>query len=112
LNYGTECLETSPGLYSNRRPKQTKIFQEAVMKFNTAKTVLILTVVFIFLTITRAQAAPGDLDPSFGSGGKVVIPANTVPSFVRVQADGKIMTVGAYPYGGTAYISRSNANGT
>jgi hypothetical protein len=46
----------------------------------------------------QTQATPGDLDSTF-SGGDVVIPGNTLPIRVRVQPDGKIMTLGDYVYG-------------
>lgn len=84
------------------------------MKLNTSKLTILLASAFILslLTITRVQAAPGDLDLSFGNGGKVVIPGNTLPLRVRVQSDGKIVALGDYPYASYAFISRNNSDGT
>ncbi len=43
------------------------------------------------------QSAPGDLDPSFGIGGKVVTPTGNgdeSADAVAIQSDGKIVAVG------------------
>ena len=48
----------------------------------------------------NALAAPGDLDPSFGSGGRVVFElgdATVSPSDMLLQPDGKIVTLAATP---------------
>ena len=84
------------------------------MKISASKITILITAAFIFslLTTNQAQAAPGDLDPSFGNGGKVFISGNTTPSRVRVQPDGKIMTFGDYPYDSWAFLARNNSNGT
>ena len=44
-----------------------------------------------------AYAADGDLDPNFGVGGKVQIPSTHIAYAwaVAIQADGKIVVVGA-----------------
>jgi uncharacterized delta-60 repeat protein len=77
-------------------------------------TIRVFFAVFLLcgLMIIQTSAAPGNLDLTFGSGGKVVIPANTIPIRVRVQPDGKITTLGDYPYGSYAFISRNNPDGT
>jgi uncharacterized delta-60 repeat protein len=41
-----------------------------------------------------AGAAPGDLDPTFGAGGKQAFPFAGVPNEVLVQPDGKILLAG------------------
>ena len=57
---------------------------------------------FAFLILLTTQvvfaANPGDLDLSFGSGGKVyALPTNFMPADdVAVQADGKLVLVGKY----------------
>ena len=58
-------------------------------------------------------AAPGDLDLSFGNGGKVFLSINQSPSRVRIQPDGKIVTLG-YDYWDDSYsvFSRRNADGS
>jgi len=57
-------------------------------------------------------AAPGDLDLSFGTGGKVFAPINLAPNTVRIQSDGKIVTLSNYPWDGISAISRHNPDGT
>ncbi len=57
----------------------------------------ILTSIFlsIFLfTAIAAHAAPGDLDPTFGVGGKVIDETPGGSYHVAIQADGKIIVVG------------------
>src|SRR5438270_12984466 len=47
---------------------------------------------------TPAAAAPGDLDSTFGSGGKVTTPigsGSAVANGVAVQADGKLVAAGS-----------------
>ncbi|MGW0707064.1 calcium-binding protein [Streptomyces sp. NPDC002643] len=59
-------------------------------------SVLVTALTFVVAASPGAFAAPGDLDPAFGTGGKVTI---TTPSYaegedVAVQPDGKIVSVG------------------
>ena len=62
------------------------------------------------LTISMAaQAAIGDLDPTFGTGGKVttfVGSSNSVANTVAVQADGKIVVAGI------PLLTRYNSDGS
>src|SRR6266702_1946540 len=58
---------------------------------------LIAAVLFVMVGTLPAEAAPGDLDPTFGSGGKVTTPIGTSsdqPFAVAVQSDGKIVAAG------------------
>lgn len=50
----------------------------------------------ICLSLPTAQAAPGDLDPTFAGFGLagVVVPAGLIPSGLALQPDGKIVVVG------------------
>jgi uncharacterized delta-60 repeat protein len=51
----------------------------------------------VFFDVSSAVAAPGDLDPSFGKGGTVVVslsPNNDWIEDIAVQPDGKIVAVG------------------
>ena len=51
-----------------------------------------------FAPATPAAAAPGDLDSTFGSGGKVTTPigsGSAVANGVAVQADGKLVAAGS-----------------
>jgi uncharacterized delta-60 repeat protein len=84
------------------------------MKFNRPKTTILRTAASIWLMwmVCYPQGRPGDLDPSFGNGGKVFISCNTTPRRVRVQPDGKIVTFGDYPYTSYAFLARNNSNGT
>lgn len=62
--------------------------------------VLVFVYVSLAFLAARAQAedSPGDLDPSFGTGGKVTTDFNSAfdrAFAVAIQADGKIVTVGS-----------------
>ncbi len=57
--------------------------------------------------IIQAQAAPGDLDPSFGSGG--IAPLNLYARAIAVQPDGKIIAAGEI---GDFAVARYNTDGT
>jgi uncharacterized delta-60 repeat protein len=51
----------------------------------------------IFLSVQMAQAAAGDLDPTFGIGGKVMTDLQSstdIANAVAIQADGKLVVVG------------------
>ena len=69
------------------------------------------------LLIPAAQAEPGALDPSFGTGGKVttaVAPTDSGALALARQADGKLVAAG---YGSTGYnedfaLARYNADGS
>lgn len=55
------------------------------------------------VSILSTSAAPGDLDASFGSGGKVVSATTSGDEFgrsVAIQSDGKIVVAG-YSYSGS-----------
>jgi uncharacterized delta-60 repeat protein len=58
-------------------------------------------------------ASPGDLDTTFGSGGKVLMANYQSPTRVQIQPDGKIVTLTAnYWDDGYSVFSRLNADGT
>jgi uncharacterized delta-60 repeat protein len=58
-----------------------------------------------------AAATGGDLDPSFGGDGKVILPFNGHPEATLVQPDGKIVLVGSYP-GSDFTVRRLNPDGS
>jgi uncharacterized delta-60 repeat protein len=61
------------------------------------KTIVTLALILAAAVPASAQAAPGDLDPSFGSGGLVTTDFGGRSDFglaVAVQPDGKIVTAG------------------
>lgn len=85
------------------------------------KKPIILGLLFCYLTIFAETflSAPGDLDTSFGTGGKVTTPSNSSVSFknaVAVQPDGKIVVVAIYQTTTASnddfFVVRYNANGT
>jgi uncharacterized delta-60 repeat protein len=80
-------------------------------------TGIILT---LFVSVQMAQAADGDLDPTFGTGGMLMTDINRstdIANAVAVQADGKLVVVGT-SYNQNDYsnedfvVARYNTNGT
>jgi uncharacterized delta-60 repeat protein len=77
-----------------------------------------LMVVSFFAVVRSAAAADGELDPTFGTGGRVVTDfnnSNDVLIDLVLQTDGKILAVGfTYPTGSSPHISlvRYNTDGT
>ena len=80
--------------------------------------------VFIFAAVTIllfsggrqiARAADGDLDPTFGNGGKVVTDFNNSTDWlsrIAVQADGKIVAIGDTHPSHKGALARYNPDGT
>jgi uncharacterized delta-60 repeat protein len=67
----------------------------------------IILAIGLFLALSVSiPAAPGDLDPTFGNGGKVITPGIGGISDIAIQPDGKIVAVGG------ARIVRYDANGS
>ncbi len=68
---------------------------------------LTLSLAFVLLTVSAASAtaAPGDLDPSFGTYGKYLSPieGSTTGEEVVVQPDGAILVGGGSPAGSTIF---------
>ena len=62
------------------------------MRSNTLIIAIIFAVVFTFFT-NYVQAAPGDLDPTFGNGGRVTS-TKFFGNAVAIQSDGKIVAAG------------------
>jgi uncharacterized delta-60 repeat protein len=91
---------------------------DVVSTRSTARIVLSLAAVLAGITAAPASAAPGDLDGSFASGGRLIAAApplsETAANAVATQPDGKIVTVGGdkplYAKGLT--VARFNPNGT
>jgi uncharacterized delta-60 repeat protein len=79
---------------------------------------LVMLGLFLWLAAS-SSAAPGDLDTSFGNGGKVITPIPggiSQPTRVRIQPDGKIVAVGFDSQNGFAntisFLVRHNTDGT
>ncbi len=66
-------------------------------------------VVLLLATAGAAQAAPGELDSTFGAGGIVTIPEGVEAAAVALQPDGKIVAAGGRP---GFVIARYNSNGS
>jgi uncharacterized delta-60 repeat protein len=74
----------------------------------------------LFSSLPTAHAADGDLDPTFGDGGRVLTDFNQstdIANAVAVDADGKYVVVGTTyinnDYSGEDFaVARFNANGT
>ena len=86
------------------------------------KAVWLATAIIFCFSAATAQAAPGDLDPTWGNGGITVSSLGTeetqeVAYFLHIQPDGKLIVSG-YDNGNLAaapfvsFIARFNANGT
>ncbi len=79
---------------------------------------------FLFVSTFRINAAPGDLDSTFGNGGKVISPFTQYSdrtTSIQVQPDGKIIVSGySYDndpwcpcdYSTSGFIARYNSSGT
>ena len=55
------------------------------------KIYLPLLTLFALLGASTSQAAPGDLDPAFGAGGKVSLSQSGAISALLSQSDGKLL---------------------
>jgi len=67
---------------------------------------VLLTLAFVLVAAPAASAAPGDLDPSFGSGGMVKLLESKEESYaeaIAVQPDGKVVAAG-YEKGSTVVV--------
>src|SRR5436309_4906879 len=78
------------------------------------------TILTLFVSVQMAQAADGDLDPTFGIGGMVTTDLNhstDIANAVALQADGKLVVVGqAYKQNDFSdedfVVTRYNTDGT
>lgn len=71
----------------------------------------------VVVSASAAQAAPGDLDPSFGSGGKVstaIGPGDNGTAGIALQGNGKVVVAGTADSGTDLdfAVVRYNADGT
>ncbi|HXH70955.1 MAG TPA: delta-60 repeat domain-containing protein, partial [Pyrinomonadaceae bacterium] len=92
-------------------------------KLNHSLFIFGLMILFFIAAFPLVQAqtgAPGDLDTTFGNGGKVITAItsdNDYPTRARIQPDGKIVTVGIVAENGfgfptNSFLVRHNADGT
>ncbi len=78
------------------------------MRYSNSIRASVFCLLFLAAAIS-VSAAPGDLDPSFGSGG-MVLPLNLYAYATAIQPDGKIVAAGEI--GDTFALARYNADGT
>jgi uncharacterized delta-60 repeat protein len=85
----------------------------------TAFVLLALAAIALVSGLPRAEAAPGDLDPSFDGDGKlttnIAINADTYGLAVAIQGDGKLVLAGSADNGGwqkSFGLARYNTDGT
>jgi uncharacterized delta-60 repeat protein len=77
-------------------------------------TLAVCIALAVGLLVVPAQAAPGDLDLSFGTGGKVTTdfgPISNSATAIAIQADGKLVVVGSSGSFDFA-LARYNADGS
>lgn len=96
--------------------KRNLIHKKSARYARRVAALLIVTALISTGLLSRVQAAAGDLDLGFGSGGKVLTSFGAGSSFnwafdVAVQADGKIVASGAAANDNLA-IARYNPDGT
>ena len=70
--------------------------------------------VLAVLFLGSANAAPGDLDTSFGQGGLAFVgdPAGAEGDAIAIQSDGKIVVAGTDVFLGRIIVARFNADGS
>src|SRR4051794_475232 len=76
---------------------------------------LIAATFTLFISVSIARGADGDLDPTFGNGGKVVTDFNNSTDWVNrvaVQPDGKIVAIGVTHPSHKGALARYNPDGT
>ena len=93
-------IKTSRGVIARRR-------------LQSVLTVFLVAALLLGVPLTRGLAADGDLDPTFGHGGRVTtdFSLNDRANAVAIQADGKIIAAGS-GVGGLLTLARYNADGT
>src|SRR5437660_12830051 len=77
--------------------------------YRVISTPMLALLALLLFGSTTITAAPGDLDPTFGIGGKL-IDGSFLAGNVEVQSDGKIVVVGNYAAG--FVVARYNPNGS
>jgi uncharacterized delta-60 repeat protein/CSLREA domain-containing protein len=80
----------------------------------TTTRLFVAALLLCFSMTLQTQAAPGDLDPSFGNGGKVTS-TDFGGSAIAIQSDGKVVAVGVFfpPAGAFEFsLARYNTDGS
>ena len=111
---GTSRIGSTPG----REAGVHRVTREVEAQKIRRPTLLAALVLGAAVLVVPAQAAPGDLDPSFGSGGTVTTDFGDRDraAAVAIQADGKILAAGntccSSPGGSDFALARYNADGS
>ncbi len=108
-------------------PKEQRMIKSVVVKnimwWERRATLLVIALLVMVAAMvvgytTKAYAAPGNLDPSFDSDGKVTTNfanGSDIGTGFAIQEDGKMVVAGYAPTGSTGYdfaVARYNADGT
>jgi uncharacterized delta-60 repeat protein len=101
---GQKCKIFARPAYAAKEPMGVNIMRFLKNRVTTALVVSVMT--GSFAVLSEVNAAPGDLDPTFGIGGKVITTGIGGISDIAIQPDGKIVAVSG------ARIVRYNANGS
>jgi uncharacterized delta-60 repeat protein len=119
-NNSHNCLSVQKRKTAVKKDRRFKMylhqFRTAIQFAAEKKQNKLIGIVFTFIlsviVSVTAQAAPGDLDLSFGSGGKVItsIENSGYAWATAIQPDGKIVVGGSSGAGST--LLRFNANGS
>jgi uncharacterized delta-60 repeat protein len=104
------------GIFLNNVARQMAGGRTSSNKLRSASAMLFSIGLALCLTVS-AMAAPGELDTTFGTGGKVFTNTTSIAEEghgVVIQTDGKIVVAGSYNLEGHAdfMVARYNADGT
>src|SRR5438270_9888625 len=105
-------LEKDRPMNRTRKPSRNSL-GKLYWSFVTAALLSVLVLVSLWLS-RPVNAAAGDLDPTFGNGGKVTtdFPGDNEGRAVAIQTDGKIVVAGGPDDGDAFLLTRYNADGT
>jgi uncharacterized delta-60 repeat protein len=108
LPYGTQ---QGSGSFARRQKRQIG----GIGEFRREWLLVVAALFLLLASLQIALAADGDLDPTFGTDGKVVTDFNESTDWlgrVALQADGKIVTAGVSFPGNKYALARYNPDGT
>jgi uncharacterized delta-60 repeat protein len=84
-----------------------------VNRWRARAIVVSVIVIWAALPLRAASAAPGDLDPTFGTDGIASLPAGTGwANAVAMQSDGRLVLAGSVSYSSNQVVARMNPDGT
>jgi uncharacterized delta-60 repeat protein len=100
--------------YPDSFPKRQQQKSGRLREFRREWLLVVAAFLFLLASLQIALAADGDLDLTFGTGGKVVtdLGGNDWLSRIAVQPDGKIVAAGVSNSGHKFALTRHNPDGT